>query len=89
MKQFIEVDMLIKYITSALKTQSHLFRSNVNINMLTQWMIDPLKNYTTQEDLVEVIRCKDCLNYEENCYCKKLKTYMDDTNYCKYGERVK
>ena len=47
-------------------------------------------------DVVEVVRCKDCKNYQPNpysydgemiCSCWADWTYPEDDDFCSYGER--
>ena len=45
------------------------------------------------EDVVEVVRCKDCQHYEADIiagqigYCNEHQKGMYDENFCSYGER--
>lgn len=44
-------------------------------------------------DAVEVVRCKDCKHKggshlcEDKIYCKRLRCYMEENDFCSYGER--
>ena len=40
-------------------------------------------------DVVEVVRCKDCKNWEDGWlgYCTKCHAAMDYNAFCSYGER--
>ena len=40
------------------------------------------------EDIVEVVRCKDCKKFR-NAICGKFKICTNLTDYCSYGERRK
>ena len=42
---------------------------------------------TPTADVVEVVRCKDCKNYNGHRYCHYyMETVLDD-DFCSYGER--
>lgn len=38
-------------------------------------------------DVVEVVRCKDCAEYNGNRYCQCLETPILEDDFCSYGER--
>ena len=39
-------------------------------------------------DAVEVVRCKDCIHYEnDESVCRIDDMIVDDTDYCSYGEK--
>lgn len=41
-----------------------------------------------RDDLVEVVRCKDCRWYKYDSYCSKTEAReIDADNFCSYGER--
>ena len=52
-------------------------------------------DYLSENDVVKVVRCKDCKHFSENDttrYCEFHSTYwekfiMRRTDYCSYGER--
>ena len=46
------------------------------------------------EDIVSVIRCKDCKHYHEDSYgedewvmCRRINLYTDGDKYCAWAER--
>lgn len=40
------------------------------------------------DDVVEVVRCKDCKHYKgEQSNCWLMRAKMQPTDYCSYGER--
>lgn len=46
---------------------------------------DLLKEY---QSLQEVVRCKDCIHYEnDESVCRIDDMIVDDTDYCSYGEK--
>ena len=38
-------------------------------------------------DAVPVVRCKDCIYYDNLCRCDLLGIPMERLNFCSYGER--
>jgi hypothetical protein len=49
---------------------------------------DSVPNVATAVDFVEVVRCKDCKHYKgEQFNCWLMRTKMQPTDYCSYGER--
>ena len=50
-------------------------------------------NSAQMVDAIEVIRCKDCKHkggthlYTDKIYCKRLSCYMEENDFCSYGER--
>lgn len=38
-------------------------------------------------DVVEVVRCKDCKNYNGHRFCLYHADPVDDNDFCSYGER--
>ena len=51
--------------------------------------IKELWEETEKEDLVAVVRCKDCRHYEDGMigYCGELERGVSEDFYCYYGER--
>ena len=42
----------------------------------------------SRADVVEVVRCRDCISYNDiRHFCKAHKTTMFENNFCSYGER--
>jgi hypothetical protein len=72
---------------------------NIGIGaMLSEDCVRELINDTPAANVVEVVRCKDCVWWEHNTYgsligrCENprnglVNEYTDDTDYCSYGER--
>jgi hypothetical protein len=46
--------------------------------------------YFLSNDLVEVVRCKDCKNYQKSycVMCCNGQSWADDDEFCSYGERI-
>ena len=38
-------------------------------------------------DAVEVVRCKDCTQYNGHRYCRYIELIVLDNDFCSYGER--
>ena len=62
---------------------------------LIGWETDPTDDeieYTLDSlpkvDAVEVVRCKDCKDYLEDGYCFRLGVYMNEDDFCSYGEKM-
>ena len=57
------------------------------------------KGFKDRKNLVEVVRCKDCMWFdtenelagvfrkERHCYCTEVNTYVSENHFCSYGER--
>lgn len=39
------------------------------------------------KEMVEVVRCKDCTEYNGHRYCNYHADPVEDNDYCSYGER--
>ena len=56
-------------------------------------LIESLVQKQPAEDVVEVVRCKDCKNYDnqfsvDNCgWCDEFNCGTSDERFCSYGER--
>ena len=56
-------------------------------------LIESLIQKQPAEDVVEVVRCKDCKNYDnqfsvDNCgWCDEFNCGTSDERFCSYGER--
>ena len=49
-------------------------------------------DYLIRNDVVKVVRCKDCKHYIGNYCCRDIKDrtnmfFMKENDYCSYGER--
>ena len=42
---------------------------------------------TPTADVVEVVRCADCKNYNNHRYCQYFASTVFDDDFCSYGER--
>lgn len=51
--------------------------------------VEACEHYSQTEDVVEVVRCKDCKHCERGiCYYPKVRYVSHDKNhFCGYGER--
>lgn len=50
--------------------------------------MDDIRAYLEQNDIVEVVRCRDCKHFvDEGFYCAQNILPMFDHFYCYYGER--
>jgi hypothetical protein len=53
--------------------------------------VNHIQTITTAKDAVEVIRCKDCINYGVNKpgygFCEDLAVMRKDCDFCSRGER--
>jgi len=38
-------------------------------------------------DAIEVVRCCDCIHYDDDEMCHVLGHWMENDNYCKFGDR--
>ena len=52
-------------------------------------VVEGMLAYAPTVDAVEVVRCKDCKNWEDGYfgYCTKIHTAMDYDGFCSNGER--
>jgi len=41
----------------------------------------------SQRNKVEVVRCKDCINWDKNGFCGITGRKEPESHYCSYGER--
>ena len=63
-----------------------------NITQKLSQLYEAVRNYPSV-DAVEVIRCKDCKNWDTKrtlvfmCYCSELNRWTGDDYYCASGER--
>lgn len=53
---------------------------------LAKWLKE-LKDYKSREDLVPVVRCRDCKYYEGRNWCGLNETDFDPDDFCSYGEK--
>lgn len=53
----------------------------VNVDKLTV-KLEPI-----YEELVEVVRCKDCTQYNGHRYCRYTELIVLDNDFCSYGEK--
>lgn len=67
--------------------------SKLTVPILINW--NDIKSYMEQHDIVEVVRCKDCIYWNERETNKKgfvvcKATHMDcvEDDYCSFGEKV-
>lgn len=70
MKRYIDADKLYDFMN----------RANIPYNALVEEAID----YQATADVVEVVRCKDCLY--RPCL---IMPHSSDFDFCSYGERAK
>ena len=57
----------------------------------TRCMINNIINEVAKvssDNLVEVVRCKDCKYRKKNTFCLHNMRYEDDNGFCSYGERA-
>ena len=53
-------------------------------------LVDPteaLADYLLDNDVVPVVRCKDCTQYNGHRYCRYTELIVLDNDFCSYGER--
>ena len=52
--------------------------------------IENCKDFINENDVVPVVRCKDCKYLEDRLYCRRRKEHpyiVTNTDFCSYGER--
>ena len=57
--------------------------------------VSKCKHFTNKADVVEVVRCKDCIYYESNCCFNRQWDFessseiplVRETDFCSFGER--
>lgn len=55
--------------------------------------VDAIKTYLEQNDIVEVVRCRDCIDWIEDNpkihygHCANMYVCIYGYDYCSYGER--
>lgn len=91
MRRYIDADAVLELI------QEEFHKTDVN----GEEQIGVLKCHrivreAPTADVVEVVRCKDCIHREETslkeipkevCWCGKLGSMAHDKHFCSYGER--
>lgn len=50
--------------------------------------IKSIINEQDTADVVEVVRCKDCMHRKKNTFCLHNMRYEADNGFCSYGERA-
>ena len=79
--RLIDADALIEAMEDA---DSWLLYDDWGNQTVTKDLIDNAPTI----DAVEVVRCKDCDNYDSEIdWCSVNTTYMTVTDFCSYGER--
>lgn len=72
-------DKLVKIIAS----KPRLLK-NINTSLIK---IFHFANHLIANDVVPVVRCKDCKSYNGHRYCNYHADSVDDNDFCSYGER--
>ena len=49
--------------------------------------IGALADHLIANDVVPVVRCKDCTQYNGHRYCRYTELIVLDNDFCSYGER--
>ena len=101
-KRLIDANNLLERILSLTLTVTGLRNGKgVLFELLNKYRngILQLVNEQPTVDAVEVVRCKDCLWFdnedelpdvfrsEQHCYCTEANTYVPINHFCSYGER--
>ena len=47
-----------------------------------------LAEYLIANDVIRVVRCKDCHNFTKSKWCNLLMMDVKDDGFCSYGERI-
>ena len=65
-------------------------------NLIVKLNMDEIKEYLASDDVVEVVRCKDCKYsvsvpkwYDFELGCSLYREYIKETDFCSKGERKK
>ena len=77
MARYIDADTLLKRLCDEDPSHMEDYYYNAIINAPTA-------------DVVEVVRCKDCKNYDNcnsNRYCNYFREVVGSYHFCSYGER--
>ena len=94
MAEYINREELLKDIEDSVRFSA---RNGVSAELRgAHKIVDRIKSAPTV-DVVEVVRCKDCVNFKSTSnpkYCNKHiddwgngEIYTDEDDYCSYGER--
>lgn len=83
---YIDRDKAIAYV----EEQYRLFDNDENKQAIVEGCVEALK-FTPTADVVEVVRCKDCVNRVEfdtnKFHCELTGYYCGETGYCSDGVR--
>lgn len=92
MSKYIDADKLIDKFVSRLSLKSVLYllpEEQVLVKVIDE--MEPA-------DVVEVVRCKDCMHWREDKFARKTQsyipfctlnaTYTEPDHFCAYGEKV-
>ena len=64
--------------------------ANLTVPIILNWK--DVEGYLAQHDIVEVVRCKDCINFTKgkdewgSCFENPMKMWRE-TDFCSWGER--
>lgn len=91
MARYIDADLLLKDIDESVVFSVRSGKTSSEIRGANK-IIDRIKNAPTA-DVVEVVRCKDCMfclegyNHENVCSAMTNPNYVNLDHFCSYGER--
>ena len=61
--------------------------SAVYWNSSDKGFIEKIADHLIANDVVPVVRCKDCTQYNGHRYCRYTELIVLDNDFCSYGER--
>ena len=88
MKEYIEKEAALNELQSELAYDPDMYINEHNkyIDFGLKIAIRDIE-FQPAADVVEVVRCKDCTEYNGHRYCHYHADPVDDNDFCSYGER--
>ena len=83
MVEYVDKEELLRCLEKKIKASNEYRMAVVDTDF-----IDLVNDATVIEDVVEVVRCKDCEHRNPNGYkCLRDNLWHDNDDFCSYGER--